>query len=128
MCRRNAGSPLLSSLLMLLLPVFMCCLGSVHLSISLSLSLSFCPALFICLFILCQLRSTFTKQFCIVSHFTKFPQSISNSSGLALHIEYHEYLNSTFNFIFLFRTKTSFCANLMRYLNPLLKQIRHFVE
>ncbi|XP_059367245.1 voltage-dependent calcium channel subunit alpha-2/delta-1-like isoform X3 [Carassius carassius] len=28
MCRRNAGSPLLSSLLMLLLPVFMCCLGS----------------------------------------------------------------------------------------------------
>ncbi|XP_059361308.1 voltage-dependent calcium channel subunit alpha-2/delta-1-like [Carassius carassius] len=28
MCRRNAGSPLLSSLLMLLLPVFMCCLGN----------------------------------------------------------------------------------------------------
>ncbi|XP_026065441.1 voltage-dependent calcium channel subunit alpha-2/delta-1a isoform X3 [Carassius auratus] len=27
MCRRNAGSPLRSSLLMLLLPVFMCCLG-----------------------------------------------------------------------------------------------------
>ncbi|XP_048013024.1 voltage-dependent calcium channel subunit alpha-2/delta-1a isoform X2 [Megalobrama amblycephala] len=40
MCRRNAGSPLLSSLLMLLLPVFMCCLGSVHLSIYLSLFLS----------------------------------------------------------------------------------------
>lgn len=29
MCRRSAGSPLASSLLMLLLPLFMCCLGSV---------------------------------------------------------------------------------------------------
>ncbi|XP_071357631.1 voltage-dependent calcium channel subunit alpha-2/delta-1-like isoform X2 [Trachinotus anak] len=29
MCRRSAGSPLVSSLLMLLLPLFMCCLGSV---------------------------------------------------------------------------------------------------
>ncbi|XP_069556477.1 voltage-dependent calcium channel subunit alpha-2/delta-1a isoform X2 [Brachyistius frenatus] len=28
MCRRSAGSPLASSLLMLLLPLFMCCLGS----------------------------------------------------------------------------------------------------
>uniref|UniRef100_A0A8C1BEG6 Calcium channel, voltage-dependent, alpha 2/delta subunit 1a n=1 Tax=Cyprinus carpio carpio TaxID=630221 RepID=A0A8C1BEG6_CYPCA len=51
MCRRNAGSPLLSSLLMLLLPVFMCCLGSVHLSISLSLSLSLSLYLFVYLFI-----------------------------------------------------------------------------
>lgn len=65
---------------------------SISISPSLSLSLSCIIYLFIYLFANWEVHSlnSFASYLILL---TKFPQSISNSSGLALHLKYHVYLN-----------------------------------
>jgi len=91
-----------------------CAVSGQSISLSLFLSHSLSPALFIWGFFSANWEvhslNSFTSYLILL---TKFLQSIWNSSGLALHLEYHEYLNSQFNFIFPFRTNTSFSANLI---------------